>query len=98
RLPEGLDVLLHVPEHGLVERRLSLIHTQGKIEDPNPSRTARHVETVGPRDQHIRAGFAVRVRGSQHAQSYRLRDVEWPALRVAHEGDPEVLRETAGGR
>ena len=81
-------------ERSLVERSLFLAHLPPEIHDPLARRAAGQVHAVDPGLENVRIGPPVRIgRKAQPFPREIARNVERPALRVAHEGDPHVRRD-----
>ena len=86
-------MLLDVPEGRFVERSICLRHVPPEIDNPLARRAAGQVHAVDPGFQNIGIGPPVRIgREAQPLPSEIAENVERPALGVAHEGNPDVLR------
>ena len=72
--------------------------TGSEIDDKHVTWSARDIEPVHPRHDHIGVWFAVRIRRAQHLQRLLFADVERAAFRVAHEGDLDVGGKLLRGR
>jgi hypothetical protein len=94
RQPLRPDVLADIAKRLLVERSLLVTHLAAEIDDPHVSRSARDVQSVEPGFQDVRVRATIWVGGSQKPLP---REVTWYVERatfgIAHEGDPQVLRQ-----
>src|SRR5450759_2838632 len=88
----------NVFERRLVERRLGFRHVDPEVDDPHVARATRQVKSVDPGAHDIGVRATIRVRGRKKRPGWRRIDVERTALRVAHEGDPDVLQESPCSR